>query len=356
MLKRISGKLFKTAYIYLLFLFVPGILLMAGCNNNPSTEEESSDFFAMDTYMTVTAYGDKDKAKEAVKQAQDRIYMLDSMLSATNKNSQIYMLNENGFASFSKEAAYLMERSFEVNRLTEGAFNPAIYPVMKLWGFTDDNYRVPAKEEIAGVLSDTNMNDIVFDKTTGSISFSKPDMKIGFGGIAKGYASSEIMKIFRDNNISHGIVSLGGNIQVMGSRPDGNPWNVAIKNVDESADYIGVLHVSDKAVITSGGYERFFENNGKVYHHIIDPSTGEPADSGILSATIVSEDGTLADALSTAVYVMGADKAVDFWKKYGNSEFGSFEEIILTDTGKLYVTEGVADIFDTGLEVTVVNR
>lgn len=352
MLTRMADKLLKTVYVYLLSC-IPGILLLSGCSN-PATVEESSDFFAMDTYMTVTAYGDK--AKEAVAQAQDRIYMLDALLSATNKNSQIYMLNENGFATFSKEAAYLMERSFEVNRITEGAFNPAIYPVMQLWGFTDDNYRVPSKDEIASVLSCTNLNDIAFDKTTGSISFSKPDMKIGFGGIAKGYASSEIMKIFKEKNISHGIVSLGGNIQVMGTRPDGTPWNVAIKNVDDSADYIGVLHVSDKAIITSGGYERFFKENGKTYHHIIDPATGKPADSGILSATIVSEDGTLADALSTAIYVMGADKAIDFWKKYSNSEFGSFDEIILTDTGKLYVTEGVSDIFESSLDVTIVNR
>ena len=160
------------------------------------------------------------------------------------------------------------------------------------------------------------------------------------------------MDIFKENGISSAVISLGGNVQTLNGKPDGSDWRVAVENPADTGSYIGVLSIKDKAVITSGGYERYFKQDGKTYHHIIDPATGYPADSGLISVTIVSDDGTLADGLSTSLFIMGEEKAAQFWRK--NSD--EFETIMETADGKLYVTEGIADSLTTDMDVTVIHK
>ena len=177
-------------------------------------------------------------------------------------------------------------------------------------------------------------------------------MKIDFGGIAKGYTSSRIMQIYKKCGVTSGLVSLGGNVQLLGAKPDGSAWKVAVESPDEDGNYLGILQAKDKAVITSGGYERYFEKNGKKYHHIIDPATGYPAENGLVSVTIVSSDGTLADGLSTSLFIMGEEKAAEFWKAHSNE----FEAIFATDDGTIYVTEGLKDSFTTDLDMKVITK
>ena len=177
-------------------------------------------------------------------------------------------------------------------------------------------------------------------------------MKIDFGGIAKGYTSSRIMQIYKKCGVTSGLVSLGGNVQLLGAKPDGSAWKVAVESPDEDGNYLGILQAKDKAVITSGGYERYFEKNGKKYHHIIDPSTGYPAENGLTSVTIISDDGTLADGLSTSLFIMGKEKAEKFWKKYNDK----FDVILLTDDEQLYVSEGIADDFQSDYKVNVMKK
>ena len=174
--------------------------------------------------------------------------------------------------------------------------------------------------------------------------------EIDLGGIAKGYTSARVMDIFKECGVDAGLVSLGGNVQSYGTKPDGSDWKVAIRDPEDESNYIGVLKTHDQAVITSGGYERFFEEGGKTYHHIIDPSTGYPAANGIISSTIVSNDGTLADGLSTSLFVMGASAATDYWDKHRDE----FDFILETSDHKVYITEGAADKFETDMEVIVV--
>ena len=177
-------------------------------------------------------------------------------------------------------------------------------------------------------------------------------MKIDLGAIAKGYTSSKIIDIFKENNIKSGMVTLGGNVQVLGKKPDGSLWKVGIQNPISESEYLGVLQTSDKAVITSGGYERNFTKNGKTYHHILDPSNGYPANNGLTSVTIISSDGTLADALSTSLFVMGKDKAIDFYKKSNYN----FDFILYTSDNKLIISDGIEDIFFSNLDIEVVNK
>lgn len=321
---------------------------------NPGTEdnqtEASRDIFAMDTYMTVTVYGFG--AEEAAEQAEQEILRLDELLSAGKETSEVFSLNQNGGGTLSEETAYLVERSLELYEDTNGAFDIAIYPVMREWGFTTGDYNVPEADTIQSLLPLIDASQIIYEEENALISFEKEGMQIDLGGIAKGYTSSRIMDIFRKCGIASGIVNLGGNVQVFGTKPDQSLWRVAIQSPKQDESFLGVLSVSDKAVITSGGYERYFEQDGKTYHHIIDPATGYPAENGLASVTIVSADGTLADGLSTSLFIMGKEKAIDYWQ--GRSEM--FDAILLTDEGELYVTEGIADCFTSDFEIQIVRK
>ena len=162
------------------------------------------------------------------------------------------------------------------------------------------------------------------------------------GGIAKGFTSSRIMEIFKKDGVTCGMVSLGGNVHLLGTKQDGSAWRVGIQDPDNTNDMLGVLEASDCAIITSGAYERNFEKDGVTYHHIIDPATGKPSNSGLTSVTIVSKDGTLADGLSTSLFVMGKDKAIAYWKQHADE----FDTILVDKDRNVYITEGIADGFE----------
>ena len=315
-----------------------------------ASNEVSRDVFAMDTYMTVTAYGSG--AQEAVEKAVSEIGRLDELLSTGKESSEIAQINQNGGGTLSSDASYLVERSMEISKDTDGIFDIAIYPIMQAWGFTTGEYTVPSEDNLRQLLTLTDVSQIQFDKNQSSISFGKEGMKIDLGGIAKGYTSSRIMEIYRECGVTSGIVNLGGNVQVLGTKVDGSMWRVAIQNPKEDGTYLGVLSTKDCAVITSGGYERYFEKDGTTYHHIIDPTTGYPADSGLTSVTIVSEDGTLADGLSTSLFIMGKEKAIEYWKNHSEE----FDTILLTEDGTLYVTEGIANDFNSESEFQIVEK
>lgn len=340
------------------------IIMLVGCSNenevNTSkttytttvndTIPASKEFFAMDTYMEVDAYGDN--GEKAVAKAEKEVNKLDSILSTGKSTSEISKLNKNKKQVVSADTMSLIKESVKISKETNGAFNPTIYPLMELWGFTTKNYYVPKDNEIKPLLNHMDIDNIKIDESKNEVSFKDSNMKIDLGAIAKGYTSSKIIDIFKENNIKSGMVTLGGNVQVLGKKPDGSLWKVGIQNPIGEDEYLGVLQTSDKAVITSGGYERNFTKNGKTYHHILDPSNGYPANNGLTSVTIISSDGTLADALSTSLFVMGKDKAIDFYKKSNYN----FDFILYTSDNKLIISDGVEDIFSSDLDIKVVNK
>ena len=321
-------------------------------NKNQSKEKKAeASVFAMDTFMQITAYGSQ--AEEAVSAAEQEIERLDKMLSAGSAESEVGKLNQNGFGEYSEDITYLLEHSLDLYQKTGGAFNVMMYPLMETWGFISSDYQVPSQETIDQLLPLTDVSKVSYDSEKGQIQFLEKGMKVDFGGIAKGYTSSRIMDIFDQYDITSGIVNLGGNVQVKGKKTDGTDWRVGIKHPDGVEEYLGILKISDKAVITSGGYERFFEKDGVHYHHILDPKTGKPAQNGLASVTIVSEDGTMADGLSTALFVMGLEKAEKYWMEHSDE----FETILVTDDGQLYITEGLVEQFDSKVgEVHIIEQ
>ncbi|SFB12702.1 thiamine biosynthesis lipoprotein [Acetitomaculum ruminis DSM 5522] len=317
-------------------------------SNENDTQPVSQEIFAMDTYMTVTAYGKN--AKKAVDDAAKEIERLDKLLSTGSDDSEIAKINKNSKGVVSDDTAYLLNYSLELYKMTNHIFDISIYPVMCEWGFPTKDFKVPDKDTLNNLLNLVDASSINFDSESNTLSFAKENMEIDLGGIAKGYTSGRIMQIFKEDGVESGLVSLGGNVHLCGKKTDGSNWRVGIENPSKDGSYLGVLEAADTAVITSGGYERYFEKDGVVYHHIIDPATGYPANSGLTSVSIISRDGTLADGLSTSVFIMGLDKGIEFWKEHKND----FDMVLFTDDKKLYVTEPIADAFTSDFEINVI--
>ncbi len=330
----------------MVIMMLTAALMFSGCAGNQSA---SSDFFAMDTYMSITAYGSK--ADAAVKKAEDYVQNMDMLMSTGDAGSEISRLNANGSAQLSDDTATVLKCALQVCKDTDGCFDPTVYALSEIWGFTTKEYTVPNDAGISSARKCVDASAVRVDDNDVAV-IDTEGVKVDMGGIAKGYTSTGVMDIFREYGIKSGIVNLGGNVQMMGRKPDGSQWKIGIRNPDADTGYFGVLSAENTAVVTSGGYERYFEQDGRTYHHIIDPRTGYPADSGLLSVTVVSNDGTLADALSTALFVMGGSEAVRYWQ---NSEY-DFDIILMKSDKSLIVSKGLKDIFSTKLDVEYVSK
>lgn len=315
-----------------------------------ASQKAAADVFAMDTYMTVTAYGSK--SQQAVKKAEKEIKRLDSMWSTGKKNSEINRLNRKKELKVSDETISLLKTASSVWEETDGAFDITIYPLMKLWGFPTKQYQVPKDSAIREILSSgVGMGYVKIGKDGNTVKLGSKT-EIDLGGIAKGYTSQKISKIFKECGVKSGVVSLGGNVQTIGKKTDGQYWKVGIQSPNESMDMVGTYQAADEAVITSGGYERYFEKNGKVYHHILDPETGRPSQKDLISVTVISKDGTLADALSTTLFIMGKEKALKFWKK--NSD--KINMILVDKDSKIYITQGIEGRFTSEYSFQVISQ
>lgn len=318
------------------------VIFSSGCSLESKYDCE---FFAMDTVMTINAYGSK--SESAVKAAQNEINRLDKLLSVQKENSEIFKLNQSKKMTVSEDTLTLITRSKEIYTLTDGAFDISCEPLIREWGFYSGlENKVPSKKAIETALEGVGAEHIKIENST--VTLDK-NSSLDLGGIAKGYASHKAAEILKEYGVTSALMSLGGNVRAIGSKPDGESWSVAVTDPDDNSKSIGTLKISDKAVVTSGGYQRYFEENGQTYHHIIDTKTGYPADSGLKSVTIVSDDDALADALSTALFVMGLEKSRKFYSE-NSSLFGA---VFITDKGEIYVTDNLKDSFmsEQGFEV-----
>lgn len=308
--------------------------LLTGCSGAPAQEPETATFFAMDTAMDFTVYGDAALLDEA----ETLIGSLEEQVSVTDEHSDIYAIDHTGSGSLSGNAAELMEQALELCRRTGGALDISVYPIVRAWGFTTGSYQVPDEETIQSLLPLVDYTQIQYDAATGVVTLPE-GMEIDLGSVAKGYAGQLAAQMLREHGVQSALLNLGGNVQTVGAKPDGSPWQIGIKD-PQGEDAMMVLSVEDQAVVTSGGYERYFEQDGQTYWHIMDPSTGHPADSGLISVTIVGDEGVVCDGLSTALFVMGLEKAADLW-----AQSGDFEAVFVTASGEVYITEGLRDHF-----------
>ena len=307
-------------------------VILASC---ASSEPSTASFQSMDTLMTLKIYGGK---ADACSRLQKCIEELDALLDATDENSEIYRLNTEKSASVSEDTSFLLNDSISLCRDFDGAFDITVYPAVQAWGFHTGDYRVPDNDELKTLAEKIDYGNIKFHDADFSLD---GECQIDLGAVAKGYAADECRGVLRENNAQAAVLNLGGTICLYGKKPDGSRFSVGIADPDNTAGYFGYLSCDQGVVATSGGYERFFEKDGRRYIHILDPATAKPVDNGILSVTIVSDAyGTFADAASTALFVMGLDKATAYYRSHPDFDF-----IILTDDKNLYLTEGVYDDF-----------
>ena len=334
--RRDSGMTKTGKYIAALLALV---LCAALCGCTPKAA--STEFFSMDTVMQLTAYGKG--AEEAIKSCEETIAALDRKLSAQSAESQIASLNAGG-ACEEPDTLEVLADALEIARRTGGAYDPTVYPLMTLWGFGTETAHVPQQADIEKALE-----LVGFDKLPDvSSPYSLPDgMAVDLGGIGKGFAAKKARQSLTASGVTSAVLSLGGNVTLVGVKPDGSDWTVGLQ--DPSLESLfGFISGKNVSVVTSGGYQRYFEENGERYWHILDAKTGWPAKTGLASVTVVSENDVLADGLSTALFVMGLEKAETFWR-----ESSDFEAVFLLDSGEIFVTEGLRNSFrsERGFEV-----
>lgn len=305
---------------------------------------EQKQLFAMDTVMTLTAYGKN--AQAGLDAATSIINAMDTALDPENPSSILYAINhaDGANVAVSGQVARMLSTAQLVYQRSGGALDPSIYPLIKRWGFVDGKYYVPTDEEISAELAKRCFDKLAINSfpSSGGYSVSIPaGGEIGLGAVAKGNASSYAIDAMRQAGVKSGIVSLGGNVQTLGLKPDGTNWTVAVQDPNYPESYLGVLSVGETAVITSGSYQRKFTDiRNRSYHHILNPATGYPTANSLISVTIICSDGTMADCLSTAMFVLGENKALDYWRTYGG-----FEMIMVNSSNQVICTKGLIEKF-----------
>nr|WP_205607538.1 FAD:protein FMN transferase [Clostridium sporogenes] len=316
-------------------------LVFVGCDSK-SEEPVSRETYLMGTIINIKAYGKN--ADKAVQASVDKISDIENKMSLNISTSEINKINKNaGIApvKVSKNTFDVVKASLIYSEKTKGSFDITVEPLVSLWGIGTDKARIPSKDEISNALKLINYKDVVINEKESTIMLKRKGQAIDLGAIAKGYTADELKKVLLNHNVSSAFLNLGGNVYVLGNKPDKTPWKIGVQNpLEPRGDYLGIVSVSDKSVVTSGNYERFFERNEKRYHHIFDTKTGYPAEKGLISVSIISNKSIDGDALSTSVYTLGLDEG----KKLIES-LKDVEAVFVTNDKKVYTTSGLKDTF-----------
>lgn len=341
-----------------IIMIIAAVLMISllGCSLGRNSEADSTDaytvsrsdkrtelsLFAFDTYMTVTVYdnGNKRFSDDEARELADTVRKLEKIFSVTDTESELYAVNSRAGqkTELSPDMNQIVNKALDYSELTGGAFDISVYPVVKAWGFTEDEQRIPSDEELKELTGTVGYDRIVLKD--GSLTIQK-DMQIDLGGIAKGYLSDVLKSKLVGMGYTSALLSLGGNITAVGKKPDGNEFAVGISSPSDDEGLAGYLNCADMNVITSGNYKRFFIGaDGVKYGHIIDPETGYPVNNGIESVTVIGAEGAVCDAFSTAIFIMGEEKAEELYKSVGG-----FEYIIIRSDKSCSVSEGIRDRF-----------
>ena len=331
----------KTGGVYSMKRFarraLPALALLLLLATAAARADASHTFFAMDTVMTVTV---PDANSALLTACEEEVRRLEALFSVTDEASEIARLNAAGKAALSDETAAVLRFALDMGDKTGGALDVTLYPVVRAWGFTTaaGDYRVPDDDELAALTALVDWRQVALEGAEASLP---EGAMVDLGAVVKGYASDRLAALLREGGTGSALIDLGGNICCVGAKQNGKAWRIGIRDPKDTSGFVGALSVTDKAVVTSGSYERFFTaEDGAVYGHIFDPATGRPADSGVISATVVGENGMLCDALSTALYVMGVEKAGELLKT-----IDGVDAVLVDEDGVLWITRGLKDAF-----------
>ncbi len=341
------NKIKKKFIISIIILIIISSLILLEKNiSSHSTHTE----VLLGTVVNISVYGEN--SKEAVEEAFVIIRDLESKMSLNIKESEVNMINDNAGTSavkVSEDTFEVIKESLKYSIISDGGFDITIAPVTQLWGIGSENERIPSQSEIDQALMNVNYKDVELNKPY--IKLKSKGMKIDLGAIAKGYVADKVFKKLKEMHIENGIIDIGGNISLFGSKSDKNPYDIGIQDPFRKRGlHFAKIFLEDQTVVTSGTYERYFEKNSVKYHHIISPFSGYPINNSIESVTIISKNSTAADGLSTACFSMGINNALKAIEGIKNTEC-----IIVDSNKKVYLSSGIKDFKITNKEFKLAN-
>lgn len=302
----------------------------AGQAEGASEEPLTATDFLFDTVVTLSVYG----PQEALDAALERCRYFEEHLSRTVEGSDIWRINEAGGqpVEVSPETADVITRALGYCEASEGLFDITIGSVSSLWDFKEGVR--PADEDIAEAIGHIDYKGVHVDGTT--VWLDDPQAKLDLGAIAKGYIADDLKRLLADQGVQSACLNLGGNVAVLGSKPDGSPWNVGVQDPNGSAqEVIAAVPCVDGSVVTSGLYERQFTQDGVQYYHILDPRTGYPVETDVVSSSLLTDSSTDGDAYATMLFLMGRDRALEVLD--GNP---ALQGLIVDDQGDIAMSQG----------------
>lgn len=306
-----------------------------------SAEPLSRSEYVLWTQSTVTLYDHLEPS--TLDAAFRRLRELDAHLSVNRPGSELDAVSDAAGRSpvrVGDDVLFVIGKGLHLAELSGGLFDPTVGPLMKAWKMNTENGAIPSADDLARARSLVSWRDVVLDETAHTIYLRRPGMRLDAGGLLKGYAADEVVRILRSRGVRSAIVDLGGDIYAMGARTDGTPWRIGIQNpAAPRGRSLGVVKVVSRSVVSSGDYENFFIQNGKRYHHIMDTRTGFPVDNGLDQVTVIAESSADADGLGLTLFCLGPEKGLAFARSLG------VDAIMVTSTREIYATEGAKKMF-----------
>lgn len=311
-------------------VFLSAAIFLTGCSTPPANETVSKSGMYFDTVIKIEISGLKDSS--IMDHCFDLCEQYENKFSKEIETSEISKINsaKGNPVEVSDETASLIKKGLYYSELSGGAFDITIAPVSDLWDFRSDKKEIPSDEAIQEALTHVGYSNVTVDGNTVTLADSAAALDLG--GIAKGYIADQLKAYLKKEGIKHALINLGGNILVIGSQPNGNDYKIGLqKPFDEQNTAITTVSVHDQSVVSSGIYQRYFELNGKIYHHIINPQTGYPYENNLLGVTIISDESADGDALSTTCFALGLEKGMELIKGIDRTE-----AIFITDDYQLH--------------------
>lgn len=370
---RISKNISK---IFILLLVLS--LILIGCNSNDVIEDNKSEEptnigqeqkenedklilvreqkFVLGTLGAIDTYSEtKEDGEKAISLAFERIEEIENLMSTSIEGSDVYNINKNAGIEATKIDPATMNiilEGIKHHDITKETFNIGLGSLINLWGIGTDAQKIPTTEEITNAKKHIDLNQIEVSEENNTVFLKDPKMLLDLGGIAKGYAVDEAIRVLKENEIESGLVNLGGDIFIFGMKDDDSLWRVGVNNPETGGggNPIARILMTDKSIVTSGNYERYFIEDNVRYHHIIDPNTGMPADNGVTGVTIISDQCLNSDIISTAVFILGVDKGLELIENQPGTE-----GLIITEDRSIYVSSGLKDdleVLDKQFKIT----
>ncbi len=339
-------KLIKFTSIFIVFA-----ILSTACSSSKENKITSTNFM-LNTAITIIIYDYEDN--QIFQEVYQLIDSYEKVLSVDIEGSDLDFLKQNSgkdYINVSPDTYYLLQESIKYSQISDGDFDITVALISSLWNFGKENQQVPEKSQIEKLLPLVDYKEISL-KDNNQARLNKTGMKAALGAIAKGYIADKVKDFLISKGIKSAIINLGGNVLLVGNKPEGQAFNVGVQNpMDKSGNYMGFIKAVDKSIVSSGTYERFFVEDGVSYHHILNPKTGYPENNGLLQTTIISDKSVDGDGLSTTVFLMGLDRGMELIESLDN-----VEAIFVTADKKIHMSSGADNYFSlTNNDFSVIN-